>query len=277
MISNILSNIYIDQISEEARKFHNVTSKCINVIIQSPVEINDELIKLLIGCDFKFIVTLSFSGNLNLQDKTYQDLYLITLLSNYYRVGGLAVIPVFNSHPSHSVSHLVSKIESVFSVQRNNKILLPVFSIFDSSQQIIDDKGVTLVQPEMFSSYEFQTKLLTHLVNRNISSLILCRPLNAASRRAEQDNNCSIGVCLNTVIEQKNEVENLIHEKSLLQERVEVYRNFLNISKEIQEKEYKEVLDWYHKEYEVLPLWFKRIGHLVKVMLGKRSIGSIFK
>lgn len=37
------------------------------------------------------------------------------------------------------------------------------------------------------------------------------------------------------------------------------------------------IADWYNKEYEVLPLWYKRFGHIVKVMTGKRSFKSLYK
>jgi hypothetical protein len=37
------------------------------------------------------------------------------------------------------------------------------------------------------------------------------------------------------------------------------------------------VVDWYNKEYEVLPLWYKRFGHIIKVMKGKRSFKSLYK
>lgn len=33
---------------------------------------------------------------------------------------------------------------------------------------------------------------------------------------------------------------------------------------------------YYTNEYEVLPLWYKRIGHLLKVLRGKRSLRSLF-
>jgi len=35
-------------------------------------------------------------------------------------------------------------------------------------------------------------------------------------------------------------------------------------------------ISWYYKEYEVLPLWFKRIGHIIKVLQNNRSWRSIF-
>jgi glycosyltransferase involved in cell wall biosynthesis len=35
-------------------------------------------------------------------------------------------------------------------------------------------------------------------------------------------------------------------------------------------------ISWYYKEYEVLPLWFKRVGHIIKVLQNNRSWRSIF-
>jgi hypothetical protein len=36
------------------------------------------------------------------------------------------------------------------------------------------------------------------------------------------------------------------------------------------------ILDFYHAEYEVLPLWYKRFGHVIKVLTGKRTLKSLF-
>jgi hypothetical protein len=33
---------------------------------------------------------------------------------------------------------------------------------------------------------------------------------------------------------------------------------------------------YYNNEYEVLPLWYKRFGHLIKALMGKRTISSLF-
>ncbi len=38
----------------------------------------------------------------------------------------------------------------------------------------------------------------------------------------------------------------------------------------------KELQDYYNNEYEILPTWFKRLGHIVKVGIGKRSFRSLF-
>lgn len=34
----------------------------------------------------------------------------------------------------------------------------------------------------------------------------------------------------------------------------------------------EEILQWYMKEYEVLPLWYKRFGHLIKIATGKKKM-----
>lgn len=38
-----------------------------------------------------------------------------------------------------------------------------------------------------------------------------------------------------------------------------------------------ELLKWYHEQYEVLPVWYKRFGHIIKVFTGKRTLRSLFK
>lgn len=55
---------------------------------------------------------------------------------------------------------------------------------------------------------------------------------------------------------------------------LEIMKELFNINAAHNEMEY--VLKFYHSEYEVLPLWYKRFGHIVKVMMGKRSFKSLF-
>ncbi|MFT2007610.1 hypothetical protein ACMA1I_02960 [Pontibacter sp. 13R65] len=41
--------------------------------------------------------------------------------------------------------------------------------------------------------------------------------------------------------------------------------------------ETKIILDFYQEQYEVLPLWYKRVGHIIKILMGKRNIQSYLK
>lgn len=45
----------------------------------------------------------------------------------------------------------------------------------------------------------------------------------------------------------------------------------------IQKEERANALKWYEKEYEVLPLWYKQFGHIIKVITGKRTLRSLFQ
>ncbi|MES1220823.1 MAG: hypothetical protein ABUT20_35310 [Bacteroidota bacterium] len=39
----------------------------------------------------------------------------------------------------------------------------------------------------------------------------------------------------------------------------------------------KVIIEWYTNEYEILPRWYKRLGHLIKAIMGKRSFKSLIK
>ena len=41
-------------------------------------------------------------------------------------------------------------------------------------------------------------------------------------------------------------------------------------------KQVTELLKFYKREYEILPLWYKRFGHIIKVITGKRTFKSLF-
>jgi len=53
--------------------------------------------------------------------------------------------------------------------------------------------------------------------------------------------------------------------------------SFSNYNIDHQSAKAELIQSWYNKEYEVLPLWYKRIGHLIKVLQGNRSIKSFYK
>ncbi len=44
----------------------------------------------------------------------------------------------------------------------------------------------------------------------------------------------------------------------------------------IQKEQTQNNVEWYHCEYEILPGWYKKLGHLIKALMGKRSFRSLF-
>jgi hypothetical protein len=62
----------------------------------------------------------------------------------------------------------------------------------------------------------------------------------------------------------------------LWEKRAGLYLSFIELGKKVGESEYYDMRKWYHDEYEVLPLWYKRFGHILKVLKGKRTFRSLF-
>jgi hypothetical protein len=65
----------------------------------------------------------------------------------------------------------------------------------------------------------------------------------------------------------------------LLQEQIDSLKayNLFHNSLGTQEKsQIRELQHFYDKEYEILPLWYKRLGHVIKVIMGKRTFRSLF-
>jgi hypothetical protein len=52
-------------------------------------------------------------------------------------------------------------------------------------------------------------------------------------------------------------------------------KNILDRKNIVEERQ--SILDWYMQEYEILPLWYKRFGHVIKAVKGKRSVKSLFQ
>jgi len=66
----------------------------------------------------------------------------------------------------------------------------------------------------------------------------------------------------------------LSHENSLYHEENVILQELLELAGHHDEVNY--ILRFYKNEYEILPLWYKRFGHIIKVLQGKRSFRSLY-
>jgi hypothetical protein len=74
----------------------------------------------------------------------------------------------------------------------------------------------------------------------------------------------------------KNE---LLSKIELLQEQLDSLNNYhlyYNLSDTRYKRQITELMNFYKNEYEILPLWYKRLGHTLKVIMGKRTFRSLF-
>jgi hypothetical protein len=71
-------------------------------------------------------------------------------------------------------------------------------------------------------------------------------------------------------------VSELQSENTELTERLTGAEKTIDVIRTKYKDDYENLFKWYHNEYEILPLWYKRIGHIIKVIMGKRSFRSLF-
>lgn len=67
-------------------------------------------------------------------------------------------------------------------------------------------------------------------------------------------------------------IEDYRHELDLRAASEKDAQLYLNIQKEQTSNNVR----WYYHEYEILPGWYKKLGHVIKVLMGKRSFRSLF-
>ncbi|HEY4285634.1 MAG TPA: hypothetical protein VGN00_00930 [Puia sp.] len=76
-------------------------------------------------------------------------------------------------------------------------------------------------------------------------------------------------------LRQKEQLDTLERKKFRMEAELANQQQYLQILRSGHQA--KEIQDYYTREYESLPLWFKRIGHIVKVLTGKRTFRSLFR
>ena len=64
--------------------------------------------------------------------------------------------------------------------------------------------------------------------------------------------------------------------QAMLQEMLSNAESTISLIRTKYKEDYNLLFRWYHREYESLPLWYKRFGHILKVLTGQRSLRSIF-
>jgi hypothetical protein len=74
----------------------------------------------------------------------------------------------------------------------------------------------------------------------------------------------------------KKQYMNLEVDNAVLEERLRNAQITIEVIRSKYKDDYEQLIKWYHNEYEILPLWFKRLGHIVKVLMGRRSFRSLF-
>lgn len=259
----------------------------LNILISEEHSLSPLLFKKIGGLKKRFIISLS-AGLLNETIDLHQlmnRLYLLNSLNPYQSPHGVTT-PIFLGKTAQVAHFNLSKIATCFESQgmKNVNFRICDFANHENNFQKADDccflqysaifqKTVesvynTLPDEELLSSdfiICFEPGIMDYCnFKENIEeakAAILSYNKPLLTRRCNAKKSSEI---------------NFEEEILLWKERSLLYQNFLILSKDVREKEYYDIIDWYNHEYESLPLWYKQLGHVIKVFMGKRTFRSLF-
>ena len=244
----------------------------INVLLDS-FEFNIPLILQFVQkTNSNFIISLSgFLVNDSRFNTLFNKVYtLFTLSGNYTNI----YIPVFQESSQNNLEGLKAAKE-YFTNQGEHAI--DFILVTPQKAQVINNilichqnhlETLTKQQLEQYKKQEIKQLILevddfTLRANEDTSAITIARSNDLV-------------VALFEIMELNYALHCRTHECALWEQRSKLYLSFISLSKKIGEGEYYGLKQWYHKEYEVLPLWYKRFGHIIKVALGKRKFRSLF-
>jgi hypothetical protein len=249
----------------------------LNILLQNEAELTPKLYSILGSLENDYIVSLSISLllSININKNFLAKIYLLLVLNKSQR--GQRLVPLFteNEHQKDIVN--IDSIKEYLNRQGIRDIEFPVFNYTANSHQISSNSLLLLVKDQ---STDWQKEFSQIDISANTIIIALTEQTNKLIPNDDWMKSLAFyekvpllpAIISNFYIE-KEEFET---ERNLWKKRALLYQDFLSLSKKVQEKEYYEVLDWYHKEYEALPLWYKQFGHIIKVIIGKRRFRSLF-
>jgi hypothetical protein len=77
------------------------------------------------------------------------------------------------------------------------------------------------------------------------------------------------------LMQAENQFEKAENKYILQTRKLAIAESFVEVAKNKYKDDYESLFEYYHKEYEVLPVWFKRLGHIIKVLTGHRKFKSL--
>ncbi len=212
-----------------------------------------------------------------LQDQNLLSVLLpkiYTVLSLNTLFNGQTTLPIFTNVFNQTTHFNIQPLQTYLADQGLHVVKFPVFDCSVCGMQTIEDCSLTVIQKEpekwrkLFNENEqTATTRIIASINESNEFIFLGQEIFAVNKLHSAE------ISIWHLYENRQEIE---HEIELWKKRSALYQDFLSLSKEIQEKEYYDVLNWYTNEYEALPLWYKRFGHIIKAATGKRTWASLF-
>ena len=209
------------------------------------------------------------------------ELMLHSFFSKNYLTGTRGPVVLLSSYSAAADTATQKELVSTL----EHKLRLQGFSSIDWWYQqeglepvFMDDK--TTINDQWFKTNLFQDlSTLTRPVVLNFQSLA-----KALSAKLIIDDHCRMFLSTNpglsfgleSYLAMKHSSAMLMEENARLHDRLAGAEKTINVIRTKYKDDYENLFRWYHNEYEILPLWYKRVGHILKVIKGKRSFRSLF-
>jgi hypothetical protein len=237
----------------------------INILLDADELDIKRILKYISRLHYNYIFSLS--NNLltsNNMSALLPDLYLLFTLSTGFRKCQNR-IPVLQA--SDEALPRLQEIRNYFSLQGEQHLDFTLFNPPNSQVQnntlFLNRNDLTVLNDKQANAYLAQKPDQLILLDDTAS----IHAINLENPYAKS---------LLQIIALTNDQNWSSHQNALWQKRASLYLSFIALGKKVGEQEYYDLKTWYHNEYEVLPLWYKRMGHIVKVLTGKRSFRSLF-
>jgi hypothetical protein len=216
------------------------------------------------------------------KDDIYEQFLRLFFQINYYKRNGCPVVVA--EHNEKGIGLFIEKLtrESIahgykgLEIRHLKKTLLCRSNelLFDNKPEDIVIVRLTNVLKDWITSVlqknEVERLFVFIKTTNKHSFLSILLKLEETEKLILQHNQFFDLIPLLIKVDSENEILRLNLESSVREKKS--LSEYLNFQKEIS----RELLKWYGNEYEVLPSWFKRTGHIIKVAMGKRSFRSLF-
>ncbi len=251
-------------------------------------QMNREHIAAIIKGNRPFLVFIDRRSNL-IDPEAMRLLMLCLFSKNYILRSGMPVIAFYHDRES-----AVEEEKSLFSEYLASRLRLQGWPAaeqwhFTAASFCRQAQGQAkiplLIQDTDFNEACLENHFFTDFYYVD-NYVLFRRPDIAEALRLEQafcnacnavlDRNLPLRISLQEYLAANHSAQELNMKNSLLQERLQNAEKTIDIIRTKYKSDYDSLFAWYHNEYEILPLWYKRFGHILKVLMGKRTFRSLF-
>lgn len=219
-------------------------------------------------------------------EKIIPGLVSLSFHYKYSKPGQDHPLIIFDS-PAEDIDKYVSIIKDRFKEQGYENVEATIINSSTNNDDVIKGKNLYFhlqqTSNALLTSYN---NLLSTIASTNYALfLFLAYPnllpdlLNTISQAELQFKNANAQAyhLLEENFALAKKEQELQKKAGILAEQLESLKNYQNPSDSRYKKQITELLYFYKYEYEILPLWYKQFGHIIKVLRGQRTFKSLFK